>query len=137
MSVASSLIFQTQPTRTKLLHLDRWSVSCLRAKFCGRLSRWTAPDGQVFDRRVAARNRSCRIEVIRGSVHCVLLVLTPHRSALKVVEVDLANARSHVLQFQEISKANEEALIFLNATYDQFKASTESQIATYEVRVNN
>lgn len=67
----------------------------------------------------------------------MLLVLTPHRAALKVAEVDLANARSHVLQFQEISKANEEALISLNATYDQFKASTESQIATYEVRVNN
>lgn len=54
------------------------------------------------------------------------------RAALKVAEVDLANARSHVLQFQEISKANEEALISLNSTYDEFKASTESQIATYE-----
>ncbi|KAF9651639.1 hypothetical protein BDM02DRAFT_3184386 [Thelephora ganbajun] len=54
------------------------------------------------------------------------------RAALKVAEVDLANARSHVLQFQEISNANEEALISLNATYDEFKASTESQIATYE-----
>jgi nucleoprotein TPR len=57
-----------------------------------------------------------------------------HRAALKVAEVDLANARSHVLQFQEISKANEEALISLNATHDEFKTSTESQIAMYEVR---
>lgn len=54
---------------------------------------------------------------------------------MKIAEVDLANARSHVLQFQEISNANEEALISLNATYDEFKASTESQIATHEVRV--
>jgi nucleoprotein TPR len=52
------------------------------------------------------------------------------RATLKVAKVDLANARSHVLQFQDISKANEEALIYLNATYDEFKASTESQIAT-------
>ena len=60
---------------------------------------------------------------------------TPYRAALKVAEIDLTNAQSHVLQFQEISKANEEALISLNATYDEFKASTESQIATHEVRV--
>ncbi|TFK40767.1 hypothetical protein BDQ12DRAFT_679995 [Crucibulum laeve] len=54
------------------------------------------------------------------------------RSALKVAEVDLATARSHVQQFQEISQASEEALANLNSTYDEYKASTEAQIARHE-----
>lgn len=54
------------------------------------------------------------------------------RSALKVAEVDLASARSHVQQFQEISQANEAALASLNATYDEYKSVTEAQIATHE-----
>nr|UPW42857.1 nucleoprotein MLP2 [Hypsizygus marmoreus] len=54
------------------------------------------------------------------------------RSVLKVTEVDLATARSHVQQFQEISQANETALSNLNATFDEYKASTEAQIARHE-----
>ncbi|KAF7298841.1 hypothetical protein MIND_00831800 [Mycena indigotica] len=54
------------------------------------------------------------------------------RSALKIAEVDLANARNHVEQFRQISEANEEALNSLNATYDEYKASTEAQIARHE-----
>ncbi|KII91087.1 hypothetical protein PLICRDRAFT_28915 [Plicaturopsis crispa FD-325 SS-3] len=54
------------------------------------------------------------------------------RSALKVAEMDLATARSHVQQFQEISQANEAALATLSGTYDEFKASTEAQIAQHE-----
>ncbi|CAL1712475.1 unnamed protein product [Somion occarium] len=54
------------------------------------------------------------------------------RSALKVAEVDLATARSHVQQFQEISQANEAALASLNSTYDEYKATTESQLAMRE-----
>lgn len=54
------------------------------------------------------------------------------RSALKVAEVDLATARTHVQQFQEISQANEEALSNLNATYDEYKMSTEAQLARHE-----
>jgi nucleoprotein TPR len=56
------------------------------------------------------------------------------RSALKVAEVDLASARGHVEQFKEISQANEVALSNLNSTFDEYKASTESQIARHEVR---
>ncbi|KAG6916321.1 hypothetical protein DXG01_007371 [Tephrocybe rancida] len=41
------------------------------------------------------------------------------RSTLRVTEVDLATARNHVEQFQEISRANEEALANLNNTYDE------------------
>ncbi|KAJ6584124.1 hypothetical protein DFH09DRAFT_1434376 [Mycena vulgaris] len=54
------------------------------------------------------------------------------RSALKVTEVDLATARSHVQQFREISQANETALKSLDATYDEYKTSTEAQIARHE-----
>ncbi|KAF7966386.1 hypothetical protein HWV62_38881 [Athelia sp. TMB] len=55
------------------------------------------------------------------------------RSALKVAEVDLATARSHVQQFQEISQANESALATLNASHDEYKASTEAQINKHEL----
>ncbi|KAI0062383.1 hypothetical protein BV25DRAFT_683663 [Artomyces pyxidatus] len=54
------------------------------------------------------------------------------RSSLKVAQLDLANARSNVQQFQEISQANEEALATLSATYDEYKASTEAQITNSE-----
>ena len=52
---------------------------------------------------------------------------------MKVAEVDLAAARSHVQQFQEISQANEAALAALNATHDEYKASSEAQLVKYEV----
>jgi nucleoprotein TPR len=55
------------------------------------------------------------------------------RSTLKVTELDLATARSHVQQFKEISQANETALGDLNNTFDEYKASTEAQIARLEV----
>lgn len=55
------------------------------------------------------------------------------RSALKVAQVDLTAARSHMQQFQEISQANEAALSALNATHDQYKTETEAQISKNEV----
>jgi nucleoprotein TPR len=56
------------------------------------------------------------------------------RSALKMAEVDLAAAKTHRDQYQEISQSNETALASLNATFDEYKASTEAQIARHEVR---
>jgi menaquinone-dependent protoporphyrinogen IX oxidase len=50
-------------------------------------------------------------------------------ASLKVAELDLTAARSHVQQFKEISQASEEALASLNATYDEYKSSTEAQLA--------
>jgi nucleoprotein TPR len=47
--------------------------------------------------------------------------------ALKVAEVDLGIARNHLKQ---ISQANEEALVSLNTTHDEYKSTTESQLAT-------
>lgn len=55
------------------------------------------------------------------------------RSALKVAEVDLASAKEHVQQYQEIAKASEEALSNLSNTFDEYKASTEAQVARHEV----
>lgn len=52
---------------------------------------------------------------------------------MKVAQVDLAAARSHMQQFQEISQANEAALTALNATHDQYKTETEAQITKNEV----
>ncbi|KAG1795936.1 uncharacterized protein HD556DRAFT_1441766 [Suillus plorans] len=54
-------------------------------------------------------------------------------SAVKVAQVNLTAARSHMQQFQEISQANEAALSALNATHDQYKAETEAQISQNEV----
>ncbi|KAG6813573.1 hypothetical protein H0H92_009617 [Tricholoma furcatifolium] len=54
------------------------------------------------------------------------------RSSLRVTEVDLATARNHVQQFQEISRANEEALANLNTTYDEYKLSMERELARHE-----
>jgi uncharacterized protein YheU (UPF0270 family) len=61
--------------------------------------------------------------------HCTSSALTRVSSAsLKVAEVDLATARSHIQQFKEISQANEEALASLNTTYDEYKSTTEAQL---------
>ncbi len=63
----------------------------------------------------------------------IMLTNSTYRSQLKVAEVDLAAARSHVQQFQDISQASEAALVALSSTYDEYKASTEAQIAKHEV----
>ncbi|PPR07761.1 hypothetical protein CVT24_003711 [Panaeolus cyanescens] len=54
------------------------------------------------------------------------------RSALKVAQVDLASAKSHKDQFQQISQASEAALADLNSTFDQYKTSAEATIARHE-----
>ncbi|KAI0770118.1 hypothetical protein C8Q74DRAFT_1333063 [Fomes fomentarius] len=58
------------------------------------------------------------------------------RSALKVAQVDLAAARSHVEQFQEISQANEAALASLNTTHDEYQASTEAELARRQSEID-
>ncbi|KAG6376921.1 hypothetical protein JVT61DRAFT_953 [Boletus reticuloceps] len=55
------------------------------------------------------------------------------RAQLKVAQVDLAAARNHMQQFQEISQANEAALAALNTTHDEYKADAEVQIARHEL----
>ncbi|ETW79391.1 hypothetical protein HETIRDRAFT_232243, partial [Heterobasidion irregulare TC 32-1] len=57
-------------------------------------------------------------------------------TALKVAELDLAHAQGHVQQFQEISQANEVVLAGFNATYDDYKSSTESQLVKHESDYN-
>ena len=53
--------------------------------------------------------------------------------SLKAAEVDLATAKGHVTQFQEISQASEAALAALSATHEEYKTATEARIATLEV----
>ena len=50
-------------------------------------------------------------------------------AALMVAEVDLAAAHNHIQQFKEISQASEEALASLNTTHNEYKSTTEAQLA--------
>ncbi|KAF8827808.1 hypothetical protein HHX47_DHR4000286 [Lentinula edodes] len=54
------------------------------------------------------------------------------RSALKVAEFDLTQAKGHVQQFQSISEANETALTEFQSTHEEYIASTDAQIAKSE-----
>ena len=47
--------------------------------------------------------------------------------------MDLATAKSHVQQFQDISQANEAALANLNATHDEYKTATEAELERRQV----
>ena len=59
--------------------------------------------------------------------------VTDLRAALKVAEVDLANAKEHAEQFKNIGRANEEALESLTATHEQYTSTMNAQIAQFEV----
>ena len=65
------------------------------------------------------------------------LILVDNSGALKAAELDLATARSHVQQFQEISAASEAALAALGTTHEEYKAQSEASIASFEVIVYN
>jgi len=86
-------------------------------------------------------SREQQLEAEVAELRCAFLlpcrfVLTrslSYRSVIKVVEVELSNAKEHVQQYQDISKANEEALSDLSGTFDEYKASTEAQVARHEV----
>jgi len=86
-------------------------------------------------------SREQQLEAEVAELRCAFLfpccfVLTrslSYRSVIKVVEVELANAKEHVQQYQDISKANEEALSDLSGTFDEYKTSTEAQVARHEV----
>ena len=47
--------------------------------------------------------------------------------------MDLATAKRHVQQFQDISQASEAALVTLTNTFDEYKATTEAQLTDREV----
>ncbi|KAJ3867488.1 hypothetical protein EV359DRAFT_34396 [Lentinula novae-zelandiae] len=54
------------------------------------------------------------------------------RSALKIAEFELTQAKGHVQQFQSISEANETALTEFQSTHEEYIASTDAQIAKSE-----
>ncbi|KAI0260660.1 hypothetical protein BC834DRAFT_925773 [Gloeopeniophorella convolvens] len=84
----------------------------------------------VYERRTSVASASAGAGTGAGGTPAQLEAeVADLRAALKVAEVDLAAARGHVQQFKEISQANEEALASLHATHDEYRASTEAQLA--------
>ncbi|KAK2465728.1 hypothetical protein APHAL10511_002272 [Amanita phalloides] len=87
----------------------------------------------VYERRPTAANASSQnIDQGLSREQQLESEVAELRSALKVAELDLATSKGHVQQFKEISQASEEALANLNSTYDEYKISTEAQIARQE-----
>ncbi|KAG2147462.1 uncharacterized protein EDB93DRAFT_1147386 [Suillus bovinus] len=87
----------------------------------------------VYERRPSTGNGVPRSEQDLPREQQLEQEVAELRSALKVAQVDLTAARSHMQQFQEISQANEAALSALNATHDQYKTETEAQISKNEL----
>ncbi|KAH9974884.1 hypothetical protein BGW80DRAFT_1444514 [Lactifluus volemus] len=97
------------------------------------LSRKSQGDGErlaVYERRSSVANGVAHHAAAEGGSRedQLEVEVADLRASLKVAEVDLATARSHIQQFKEISQANEEALASLNTTYDEYKSSTEAQL---------
>ncbi|KAF8887179.1 hypothetical protein BD779DRAFT_1672932 [Infundibulicybe gibba] len=91
----------------------------------------------VYERRPSAANGVAQnVDQELDREHQLEAEVAELRSVLKVADVDLATARRHVQQFQEISQANEEALSNLNSTFDEYKTSTEAQVARHESDYN-
>ncbi|KAL0058021.1 Protein mlp1 [Marasmius tenuissimus] len=86
----------------------------------------------VYERRTGIVNTTTTVDQNLSKEQQLEAEVAELRSKLKVAELDLATARGHVQQFKEISQANESALESLNNTFDEFKASTEAQIARHE-----
>ncbi len=64
-----------------------------------------------------------------GRLRTVVFLHSAHfgpSARLKVAEVDLATARNHIQQFNEVSQASEEALASFSTMY---KSTTEAQLA--------
>ena len=58
-----------------------------------------------------------------------------YRGQLRAAQVEAKQAKEHAEQYHSISSATEEALADLTATYDQYKASTESSLASKDVSI--
>mgnify|MGYP000094212121 CR=1 FL=1 len=54
---------------------------------------------------------------------------------LRTTKAELERAKEHVQQYQVISETQGESLREVTATYDEFKAATESSIAEKDVRL--
>lgn len=93
----------------------------------------SADDGLSRDQQLEAEIAELR--QVYFSIYLEATLRPPSSSALKVAEVDLATARSHVQQFKDISQANETALATLTSTYEEYKMTTDAQLTSREVRV--
>jgi hypothetical protein len=63
----------------------------------------------------------------------VLVLISRNRGAIKMTEVDLATARSHVEQFKDISQASEAAFEKVNEAYLDYRRTAEAQLSQREV----
>jgi nucleoprotein TPR len=59
-----------------------------------------------------------------------------NRGSIKMTEVDLATARSHVEQFKDISQASEAAFEKINEAYEDYKKTAEARLSQKEVCIN-
>jgi nucleoprotein TPR len=88
----------------------------------------------VYERRPSASSSAMAVDDTMPREQQLEAEVASLRSSLKSAELDLASARGHVEQFKNISSANEAALASLSSTFDDFKSSSEAQIAQYQVR---
>jgi len=60
--------------------------------------------------------------------------LRARSNELRTTKADLERAREHTKQYQAIAETQGESLREVTATYDEYKAATESSIAEKDVR---
>ncbi|KAH9480632.1 Protein MLP1-like protein [Psilocybe cubensis] len=89
----------------------------------------------VYERRPSAAGAAQPVDQDASREQQLETEVAELRATLKVTEVDLAAARSHRDQYQEISQASEAALASLNSTFDEYKASSEAQITRQESEI--
>ncbi|KAI9449362.1 hypothetical protein BJY52DRAFT_1215953 [Lactarius psammicola] len=120
---ARSSLVKAETTKT---HLEQ------RVEELSRKLQGDAEKLAVYERRSLGVNGAAthHVSAEGGSREDQLAEVADLRSALKVAEVDLAAARNHIQQFKEISQASEEALASLSTTHDEYKSTTEAQLAT-------
>ena len=59
------------------------------------------------------------------------------RGALQAAKVDLETSRNHIAQFQDISQASEAALQSPSASHEEYKTSTEAQLAKHDAEAKS
>ncbi|KAF5314858.1 hypothetical protein D9619_007083 [Psilocybe cf. subviscida] len=80
----------------------------------------------VYERRPSTATNSMSVDQDGTREQQLEAEVAELRSALKMAEVDLAAAKTHRDQYQEISQSNETALASLNTTFDEYKSELKS-----------
>ncbi|CAO1622195.1 unnamed protein product [Sympodiomycopsis kandeliae] len=99
----------------------------------------------VYERRPGARGAAATTEASAADAsapslsneQALQIELAEIRADLRSAQVEAEQSKSHVEQYQSIAQASEEALAALQATYDQYKASTEASIAQKDAELSS